>query len=179
MKSLLEKAIYLAVEKHGGQVRKGSGIAYITHPLGVMAELIASGVSDEETLAAAVCHDLLEDTDLTYWNLRVILGERVADIVRELSDDKSLSKHDRKETQVRRAPYFSEAAARIKLADKVCNCRDILNSATAPNWKTETKLGYLESASRVVLALPDFDGLPELAIEFADMVRAGAVALRA
>ena len=151
---LFLRALSLAAVKHDGQYRKSATdakVPYITHPIRVALSLAMNGVTDEEILSAAICHDVLEDTPTTYAELASVIGERAASIVAEVTDDKSLAKNARKEAQVARAPSYSAAAKLIKIADKADNLLSVVE--TPPNWSAETKLGYAASAERVVKAL--------------------------
>jgi GTP diphosphokinase / guanosine-3',5'-bis(diphosphate) 3'-diphosphatase len=151
---LILRAMAFAATKHDGQYRKSATdakIPYITHPLRVAGEMVRHGVIDEDYIAAAICHDVLEDTPTTYEELAEAIGARAATIVAEVTDDKSLPKDARKEAQVARAPYYSDGAKLIKAADKADNLLSIV--VTPPKWSAETKLGYAASAERVVSAL--------------------------
>jgi hypothetical protein len=74
---VLEKAICVAAEAHKGQKRKGSGIPYIFHPLGVGAILAENGCS-MEVITAGILHDTVEDTDLTLSDIENMFGKEVA-----------------------------------------------------------------------------------------------------
>ena len=77
---LFEEAAHLAVDAHAGSVRKGDGSPYVFHPFEVAA--IVAGVSrDEEVIAAALLHDVVEDTSFSAEELRRRFGNRVADLV--------------------------------------------------------------------------------------------------
>lgn len=110
------------------------------------------GVVDASILCAAILHDTIEDTKTTADELRQLFGEKVASIVLEVTDDKSLAKEVRKEEQVRHAPHISTEAKLVKLADKICNLRDILVSPPA-DWSAERKQAYFDWAARVVAGL--------------------------
>ena len=84
---VFEKAIRFALKAHHGMVRKGSTAPYITHPLEVAA-IAATVTSDEEVLAAAVLHDVVEDTPYTIDDIREAFGERVATLVMSDTEDK-------------------------------------------------------------------------------------------
>ena len=70
-------------------------------------------------------------------------------IVLEVTDDKSLEKHVRKQRQIEHAPNSSSEARLVKLADKICNLRDILASPPA-YWSAERKQGYFDWVAQVV-----------------------------
>ncbi len=84
--SLLDRAIAFASHAHRNTERRGKGFPYIAHPLEAMA-IVATMTNDQELLAAACLHDVLEDTDTTYEELKENFGERVADIVKAESDE--------------------------------------------------------------------------------------------
>ena len=148
---LFVKAVAFAAEKHRNQRRKDADASpYINHPI-ALANVLANegGVSDATVLCAAVLHDTIEDTETTESELTTTFGSRVSSVVLEVTDDKSLEKHVRKQRQIEHAPYISTEAKLVKLADKICNLRDILASPPA-NWSTERKQAYFDWASRVV-----------------------------
>lgn len=70
-------------------------------------------------------HDTIEDTDTTYEELVKEFGVSVANIVLEVTDDKSLPKDQRKRNQVMHVPYISDKAKIVKLCDKLYNLRDL------------------------------------------------------
>jgi guanosine-3',5'-bis(diphosphate) 3'-pyrophosphohydrolase len=103
------KAASFAAKKHKGQKRKGDDAEpYINHPVEV-ANLIVNvgGVNDPEIITAALLHDTVEDVDVTFEEIAEHFGETVAGYVRELTDDKSLPKAERKQKQVEKAPNLS------------------------------------------------------------------------
>jgi GTP diphosphokinase / guanosine-3',5'-bis(diphosphate) 3'-diphosphatase len=144
-----------AAERHSKQRRKDADASpYINHPL-ALAHLLSSvgGVHDSAVLQAALLHDTLEDTETTYAELVDGFGEVVASVVAEVTDDKSLPKERRKELQVETAPHKSQAAALVKMADKICNLRDMAANPPA-GWPLERRREYFDWAKRVVDALP-------------------------
>jgi GTP diphosphokinase / guanosine-3',5'-bis(diphosphate) 3'-diphosphatase len=148
------RAVAFAAEKHRNQRRKDADASpYINHPI-ALANVLANegGVVDATVLCAAVLHDTVEDTETTADELRQIFGDKVTAIVLDVTDDKSLAKEVRKEEQVRHAPHISTEAKLVKLADKICNLRDILASPPA-DWSAERKRTYFEWAARVVAGL--------------------------
>jgi len=147
----LLKAISFAADKHRNQKRKDQEASpYINHPIAVAAVLADEGnVDDESILMAAILHDTVEDTETTFEELENLFGVEVAGIVRELTDDKSLLKEVRKELQIEHAAYASFRAKQVKIADKICNIRDILKSPPH-DWLAERKREYLEWATKVV-----------------------------
>lgn len=148
-------AVMFAAERHKNQRRKDvEASPYINHPI-ALAHLLASvgGVDDPVILQEAVLHDTIEDTETTAEELRERFGDEVTSIVLEVTDDKMLSKRRRKELQVEQAPYKSKGAALIKLADKTCNLRDIVNAPPA-DWPLAQRQAYFDWARQVVDSLP-------------------------
>lgn len=162
------KAAQFAAEKHKNQRRKDVDASpYINHPLALASVLaVEGGVENPDVICAAMLHDTVEDTDTTAKELADIFGDKVTSIVLEVTDDKSLEKAVRKEEQVRHAPLMSSEAKLVKLADKICNLRDILASPPA-DWTAERKKAYFDWAARVVAGVrgihpgfeATFDGL--------------------
>jgi len=145
------KAVAFAADKHRKQCRKDAEASpYINHPI-ALANVLANegGVVDAAVLCAAVLHDTIEDTSTTEDELRAVFGSEITSIVLEVSDDKSLEKHVRKQLQIDRARDASQKAKLVKLADKICNLRDILASPPA-EWSAQRKQEYFDWAGRVV-----------------------------
>lgn len=152
--AMILKAAQFAAEKHRDQRRKDvEASPYINHPLALAGVLaVEGGVENSEVICAALLHDTIEDTKTTADELRAIFGDKVTGIVLEVTDDKNLDKAVRKEEQVRHAPHISPEAKLVKLADKICNLRDILASPPA-DWSADRKLQYFDWAARVVAGL--------------------------
>lgn len=149
MKSLI-KAISFAAEKHKDQRRKDAEASpYINHPIS-LANILANegGVINIDVLCAAILHDTIEDTETTEQELIDSFGCDIASIVMEVSDDKSLPKEERKRLQIEHAPHSSYAAKLVKLADKISNLRDILESPPA-DWDVDRKRKYFEWSGEV------------------------------
>ena len=149
--ALLFRALAFAAHKHRDQRRKDAEASpYINHPI-ALAEVLAGegGVADAEVLAAALLHDTIEDTDTSRAELEREFGARIASMVAEVTDDKSLPKADRKRLQIEHAAGLSQGAKLVKLADKICNLRDI--SASAPvNWSLQRQQEYFDWAKAVI-----------------------------
>ncbi|MDW8303964.1 MAG: HD domain-containing protein [Acidobacteriota bacterium] len=143
-------AASFAAKKHAGQKRKDGFEPYINHPLEVASILANIGeVTDEDILAAAILHDTLEDTETTEEEIKETFGEKVCNYVIEVSDDKTLKESERKRLQIERAHLLSPGAKQIKLADKISNIKDIMNSSPK-NWSKQKKIDYIEWAKSVV-----------------------------
>lgn len=127
---LIVRAFDFAARKHSDQRRKGAAREpYINH-LAEVAELVAraSEGTDPELIAAAILHDTVEDTATTKAELTELFGVEVANLVGEVTDNKSLEKEVRKRLQIETAPHKSLRAKVIKLADKTSNLRAIVRS---------------------------------------------------
>jgi GTP diphosphokinase / guanosine-3',5'-bis(diphosphate) 3'-diphosphatase len=172
--SHLLRALAFAAHKHRMQRRKDpDATPYINHPIAV-ADLLANeaGITDEVVLIAAILHDTIEDTLTTRDELRELFGEDVAAIVEELTDDKSLPKETRKQLQIERAAHASPRARLVKLADKICNVRDL--HATPPaSWPAERVTRYLGWAKAVVDNLRGTHAHLEALFDSAHASRAG------
>jgi guanosine-3',5'-bis(diphosphate) 3'-pyrophosphohydrolase len=169
IQSILSAARF-AAEKHAGQRRKGDAAEpYINHLIEV-AELVslAAPEADANLVIAALLHDSIEDAGVTAEDLALRFGADVANLVKEVTDDKALPKKERKRLQVENAPKKSVRAQTIKLADKISNLRSMLYSPPA-GWDFERRKEYFTWAQRVV------DGLtapnPMLKAEFESTVK--------
>jgi guanosine-3',5'-bis(diphosphate) 3'-pyrophosphohydrolase len=170
--SLFIRALAFAAHKHRDQRRKDAGASpYINHPI-ALADVLANegGVTDPVVLCAAVLHDTIEDTETTAEELTTLFGARVTAVVLEVTDDKTLGKGLRKRLQIEHAPHLSGEAKLVKLADKICNLRDLIQSPPA-DWPAERIAAYFDWAARVV------DGLrgvhPRLEAVFDQVCSAG------
>jgi len=128
------EAVAYAAEVHGGQVRKGTSIPYISHLLGVSSLILEAG-GDQDEAIAGLLHDAVEDAGglRTLADIRARFGERVAEIVLLCSDSTD-------EEWKRRTPYWSRKrayldhleasddarAVLVSIADKVHNARAIV-----------------------------------------------------
>lgn len=154
MSNIFIKAVAFAADKHRNQRRKDAAASpYINHPIALVNVLAnEGGITNNDVLCAAMLHDTIEDTETTEAELRLAFGDKITAIVLEVTDDKSLDKATQKQQQIEHAPHISIEAKMVKLADKICNLRDIL--ATPPaGWPLERKLAYFEWANNVVAGL--------------------------
>jgi guanosine-3',5'-bis(diphosphate) 3'-pyrophosphohydrolase len=149
--ALLLKAISFAADKHRLQKRKDAEASpYINHPIAVAAVLAAEGdVKDETILLAAALHDTVEDTQTTFQEIKDNFGTEVAELVREVTDNKSLDKAERKRLQIEHAPMSSFGAKQLKVADKICNVRDVTSNPPV-TWLLQRRREYLTWSERVV-----------------------------
>ena len=142
-------AIAFAVEKHGKQVRKDAEeSAYIRHPIEVAQLLVMAGIQDENVIAAAVLHDVVEDCGVSVADISAMFNPRIGLIVQEVSDDPALDGMARKDAQVVKIGMISSEGKLIKVADKICNLQDVLYRPPI-NWSIERKAAYFDFAERV------------------------------
>ncbi len=148
--SLILAALDFAARKHREQRRKDEATPYINHPI-ALAHLLwnQAGVEDPLVIASALLHDTVEDTDTTFAELAAQFGPEIAAIVREVSDDKSLPKAERKQRQIDHAPELSDRARLVKLADKICNLRDLIDSPPA-DWSDQRRRDYCDWGKAVI-----------------------------
>ncbi len=151
MPNILLKAVAFAAEKHKNQRRKDTQSSpYINHPIALANLLAHEGeITNNEVLCAALLHDTIEDTQTTQAELIEHFGVKIASIVMEVSDNKFLSKEKRKQAQIDHTPHISLEAKLVKLADKICNLRDVIN-APPKDWSIARRVEYFDWASQVV-----------------------------
>jgi len=144
-------ALEFAAIKHVKQKRMGEDEEPYVNHLASVARLVADATNgaDPNVVIAALLHDTLEDTETEYNELMKEFGADVADLVREVTDDKRLPKEVRKRQQVEKAPYKSPRAKVIKIVDKISNLESILHSPPV-SWPAEGKSEYFRWAREVV-----------------------------
>jgi guanosine-3',5'-bis(diphosphate) 3'-pyrophosphohydrolase len=148
------RATLFAAQKHKMQRRcDADATPYINHPLSLADLLVNEAMIDDPVvICAALLHDTVEDTETTFEEIAIAFGHEIACIVLEVSDDKTLAKAERKRLQIEHAPTISPRAKLVKLADKICNLRDI--ETTPPiGWSAQRKDEYFAWAVQVVAGL--------------------------
>jgi (p)ppGpp synthase/HD superfamily hydrolase len=167
---LARQAYEFAAEAHVGQKRKGGESPYIAHPVEVARLLDAEGVADEELLAAAFLHDVVEDTDHALEEIYDGFGDGVGELVEAMTEDRSVEPYEaRKEHHRDQVEAAGERTALIYSADKLANVRDMrtiyasIGEAAASRFKAPIDVrvrlwrGDVEMLDRLVpeLALVD------------------------
>lgn len=129
---LFERATVFAAVAHQGVKRKGGRIPYLVHPMEAAA-IVAEMTDDEELIAAAVLHDVVEDTEVTLAELRQYFGDRIAHYVSGESENKrkelppeSTWKLRKQETIAFLKSQADRNAKILALADKLSNLRSIV-----------------------------------------------------
>ena len=144
--SLVEKAYFIAKKAHEGQFRF-SGEPYIIHPVSVAIILYNLGM-DGESMAAALLHDVVEDTDMTKENIQEEFGEDVANLVEgvtKLGKVPIFTKEEQQAENVRKMLMAMSQDIRviiIKLADRIHNMRTL--SFMRPDKRREKAQETLE-----------------------------------
>lgn len=128
---LLDKAIAFAVKAHSGVERRGKGFPYIVHPMEAMA-IVSYITADQEILAAAALHDVVEDTKYTEDDIRKEFGDRIAHLVASETDlvvegkSESESWVERKQYAIDRLAKLDFDVKLVSLGDKLSNARAML-----------------------------------------------------
>lgn len=129
----IQTAMNFAADKHRNQLRKGDGLPYIVHPFSV-AWLLADAGAEEDVVIAGLLHDILEDVKgYSFEEMKQQFGERVAVIVRDVSEDKdpNVDTDEKATWQQRKEKYLthlrgaSDDALLVSLADKIHNLQSM------------------------------------------------------
>ena len=171
----LAEAFATAVRLHGGQVRKGSPIPYISHLMAVTALVLEQGGSEEEAIGALL-HDAAEDQGgaPVLEEIQHRFGRRVAELVRGCSDSLESPKapwRERKEAFLERLPSASDAVLNVVLADKVHNAGSLVRDLEREGnraWRhfsasPEETLWYYVQVADCLRRRPDPRRAPQLA----------------
>jgi guanosine-3',5'-bis(diphosphate) 3'-pyrophosphohydrolase len=148
------RALSFAAEKHRDQRRKDDhGSPYINHPIALARVLCdEGGVTETDVLCAALLHDTLEDTEATPQEVETHFGPAIRRIVMEVTDNKELPKAERKHLQIVHAAGASRSAKLVKLADKICNLRDVARNPPV-GWDLQRRRAYFDWARDVVAGI--------------------------
>jgi len=159
---VLREAFALASAAHDGQSRKDGRSPYIGHPTAVAERLTRAGAG-ESVIAAALLHDVVEDSDLTVGEVVERFGVEVGELVAALTDDHTIDDYEERKREHRdRVEEAGPQAAAIYAADKLVNVRDMralyadLGEAAAGRFKAPIDLRVelwredLEMLDRVV-----------------------------
>ncbi len=135
---VVNKAVVFAIRAHGAQLRKGTDIPYVSHPLSVGLILARNGAS-EDMVAAGILHDCLEDTAVTFDELRNEFNADIAGLVRGCSEpDRKDTWKNRKTHKIEHLKTAPDEVCVISCADKLHNLLSIINDYKAQGenvWK--------------------------------------------
>jgi (p)ppGpp synthase/HD superfamily hydrolase len=166
--NLIHEAIVFAARKHAGQMRKGTDIPYIAHPMEVMQILTDNGCP-EEVIAAGILHDTLEDTGATPEEIKSLFGEAVLQIVAAESEDKSKTWKERKQAAIDRLAGDSLEVRLVCCADKLSNLRSMAADREAVGEKLwerfnapKAKIEWYYRGLAASLGLPGYKMYEEL-----------------
>ena len=126
---LIEKAYAVAKKYHEGQMRL-SGEEFVKHPLEV-AKILADLELNSKTIAAGIMHDVIEDTEADYGEIKTLFGEEIADMIEGVSKLSKITLDTRKEQQVESLRKMLMAMSKdirviiIKLSDRLHNMRTL------------------------------------------------------
>jgi (p)ppGpp synthase/HD superfamily hydrolase len=127
---LVDKAKSYAQERHKGQQRKFSDSPYFVHPRNT-AMILDTLTNDADLIASGYLHDIIEDTDATFDGLVGSFNERIANIVREITNDNQAVEEKGKTQHLKnKLRTVSLDALLVKLADRYDNVNDL---GTVPN----------------------------------------------
>jgi len=148
---MIDLAIEVAVRAHQNQVRKGTDIPYITHPMAVGIILAKAGCSDD-VIIAGILHDTVEDTPITLDYIRDIFGKKVSMLVEGASEpDKSLPWEERKEHMVNYLKTAPLAVRLVACADNLHNIRTIATEHEKMGTKSGNALGKEDQTRRGII----------------------------
>ena len=125
--SLFDKAAIFAIRAHGNTERREKGTPYVIHCMEA-ASVVQTMTRDQELLAAAVLHDVVEDTDVTEEQLRLEFGDRITDLVMFDSEEPGMTDRPWTERKIAAMKKLSEApldAKMVAMGDKLSNIRAI------------------------------------------------------
>jgi len=148
----LEKVQALATRGHEGQSRS-NGKPYITHPISVVNRLKNCGIQDEEVLATAYCHDLIEDTKITPEEIEKVAGKNVLEAVMQLTNivPDGTSFQVKTASMLEHAKHYNDIAKRVKLADRYDNLADAIW-----DWKPERVKRYAQAGIELLNVMNPF-----------------------
>lgn len=126
--NLVIAAASIAAFAHHDQKRKVDNTPYIFHPMAVAQKLACAGVSEETVIAAALVHDVLEDTEYSEEKLQEELGEEVVKIVKTLSSNNSLGWDEKKKKYAQNVKKGSNSVKMVALADRIIDIENILEA---------------------------------------------------
>jgi (p)ppGpp synthase/HD superfamily hydrolase len=127
---LINDAKAFAIDAHAGQKRKYKDEDYVNHPIRVASRVTQVPGNTTEMVMAALLHDVIEDTKVTESDIRQKFGDKVANLVVELTNVKSIgTREQRKALDRERISRISKQAKIIKALDRIDNLTDMKGTA--------------------------------------------------
>jgi (p)ppGpp synthase/HD superfamily hydrolase len=123
--NLIEKAVRISAAAHKDQVRKGDDLPYIIHPFMVALKLVKHNFPDT-VIAAALTHDVLEESDFSEDRLKDELCQEVWEIVKAVTNDDSLPWEEKKKNYIEAVRRGPEGAKAVAVADKIHNLESLM-----------------------------------------------------
>jgi GTP pyrophosphokinase len=158
--SLLEGAYEMAVSAHHGP--RPHGDTTIDHPVAV-ARLLHENDFPEVVIAAALLHDVIEDTDTELPEIEAEFGAEVAKLVGEMTEDPTITAYRERKAEHRGRIAADSCVAAIYAADKLAKVRKLNESGVQP--EAERLEHYRQTLVELRAARPSLPFLPELADE--------------
>ena len=136
-------ALLFAIRAHHGHTRKVTGDPYICHPIQAVRFLQdETFLDDQDVFTATLLHDTVEDTTVTLEEIESCFGIRVARLVAEVTDDRTLTRSQRKRAQLAHIADCSKGAKLIKAADMWDNLSSLMEDGAPSDWSVERVQGY-------------------------------------
>ncbi|MBI5147214.1 MAG: HD domain-containing protein [Thaumarchaeota archaeon] len=148
-KSKVKSAELFAKKKHSGQLRKDGTTTAHMHLKSVVNRLKNIEMTDEDVLAAAWLHDIVEDTDTTFDEIDQLFGKKVASLVLSLTKDSKLSKRAQMLQYVKQLRRSSLEAKMIKLCDIASNLKQVHISSMSNAKKIKTIMKILHYTNAI------------------------------
>lgn len=149
---LYQKTILFATKVHGRQKVPGSELPYLLHLSNVCAETLAAMMTENNpnydinfAMQCALLHDTIEDTPITFEDIEMHFGKKVAIAVLALTKNEKLPKAERMKASLRRIKVHSDEARIVKMADRITNLQK-----PPKHWDKEKKRKYWEEAKIIL-----------------------------
>jgi (p)ppGpp synthase/HD superfamily hydrolase len=147
----IEKCKYLAIARHAGQCRPNQSREPKINHIEEVAQLVKESGGNQDEVAAAWLHDIVEDTDTTTDEIEELFGDEIAQLVDGLTDPpefSSLPLGVRKHQQAQRLLSKSDGVRRVKLCDQISNVHSVINDPPK-DWDNKKCLEYIEGAKKI------------------------------
>ncbi len=146
MKNKLTLSKQYAIKQHKSQYRKNNKTPYWYHLRDVVNNLEIMGIKDESILCAGWLHDSIEDTSFDFDDVSKLFGEKIAQIVSDLTKETRLPKNQQEKNYLLQLSNSSWQAKVVKFADILANISDLQNSELTKKQKiiqVKYKIKYL------------------------------------